>query len=307
MQPPVRRWEPTIVPALPAVPSSLEAWESGYSRLDWEPDFIARPSDTAEDRKPMPTDEFASRAEDSWERPGIPEEPSGAIEPVEPDQPIHANVIEFPRELVATCKRRPRRAEGPLGAESQLSIFEVDPVALPIQQAAVDVTPSWPSPEWSSIELDAQPMDEPEFHDVPDSQIAKELAPAARRLTAALVDGALIGGAIIAAAMLAASRIGHPLPARIAEISVVSALLLACALYQALFLAVAEATPGMRCAGISLSTFDGHSPTCAQSRRRLGALLLSVLPLGLGVAWALFDDDHLCWHDRLSKTYLRKR
>jgi hypothetical protein len=38
----------------------------------------------------------------------------------------------------------------------------------------------------------------------------------------------------------------------------------------------------------------------------LGALLLSVLPLGLGVAWALFDDDHLCWHDRLSKTYLRK-
>jgi len=26
----------------------------------------------------------------------------------------------------------------------------------------------------------------------------------------------------------------------------------------------------------------------------------------LGVAWALFDEDHLCWHDRLSRTYLRK-
>ena len=37
-----------------------------------------------------------------------------------------------------------------------------------------------------------------------------------------------------------------------------------------------------------------------------GALLLSIVPVGLGIAWALFDDDHLCWHDRLSRTYLRK-
>jgi uncharacterized RDD family membrane protein YckC len=62
----------------------------------------------------------------------------------------------------------------------------------------------------------------------------------------------------------------------------------------------------MRCARLSLCTFDGQSPTRGQLRRRLGALLLSVLPVGLGVAWILFDDDHLCWHDRLSKTYLRK-
>jgi len=308
VQPPVRCWTPTIVPALPAVPSSLEAWESGYSRLDWEPDFISCPTDTAEVRKPIPADGFASRVEDNWECPAMPEEPSSgeAIEPVEPDQPIHANLIEFPRELVATRKMRPRRAEGPFAAQRQLSIFEVDPVSFPIQQAAVDVTPSWPSPEWSSIELDAQPIDEPEFHDVPASQIVMQLAPAGRRLTAAMVDAALIGAATIGAAMLAASSIGHPLPARIAEISVVFALLIACALYQALFLAVAEATPGMKCAGISLCSFDGHSPTCARSRRRLGALLLSVLPLGLGLAWAIFDDDHLCWHDRLSKTYLRK-
>jgi len=32
-----------------------------------------------------------------------------------------------------------------------------------------------------------------------------------------------------------------------------------------------------------------------------------VLPLGLGFVWALFDDESLAWHDRLSKTYLRKR
>jgi len=24
------------------------------------------------------------------------------------------------------------------------------------------------------------------------------------------------------------------------------------------------------------------------------------------VAWAIFDEEHLSWHDRLSRTYLRK-
>jgi len=39
---------------------------------------------------------------------------------------------------------------------------------------------------------------------------------------------------------------------------------------------------------------------------RLCALLFSLAPLGLGVAWALFDEDHLSWHDRISKTYQRR-
>jgi hypothetical protein len=38
----------------------------------------------------------------------------------------------------------------------------------------------------------------------------------------------------------------------------------------------------------------------------LSALILSVLPAGLGLAWSIFDEEHLSWHDRLSRTYLRK-
>jgi uncharacterized RDD family membrane protein YckC len=77
-------------------------------------------------------------------------------------------------------------------------------------------------------------------------------------------------------------------------------------LYQTLFLLLAEATPGMKYAGISLCTFENQIPSPTELRSRLGALLLSVAPMGLGVAWALFDEDHLCWHDRLSRTSLRK-
>jgi uncharacterized RDD family membrane protein YckC len=77
-------------------------------------------------------------------------------------------------------------------------------------------------------------------------------------------------------------------------------------LYQALFFTLAEATPGMRYARISLCTFDDEIPSRAQLRSRLVALLLSLLPLGLGIVWAIFDEEHLSWHDRLSRTYQRR-
>jgi hypothetical protein len=34
---------------------------------------------------------------------------------------------------------------------------------------------------------------------------------------------------------------------------------------------------------------------------------MALLPAGLGVLWALFDQDHLSLHDRLSGTYLKSR
>jgi hypothetical protein len=62
----------------------------------------------------------------------------------------------------------------------------------------------------------------------------------------------------------------------------------------------------MKYAHLSLCTFEDQRPSRAQLHFRLGALLLSLAPVGLGIAWAIFDEDHLSWHDRLSHTYLRK-
>jgi len=36
--------------------------------------------------------------------------------------------------------------------------------------------------------------------------------------------------------------------------------------------------------------------------RRLGWALVSLLPLGLGFLWILFDPEKRAWHDRLSRT-----
>ena len=310
-------WEPTLAPARPTAPSSLEAWENEYSRLHWETDPRLRPvepiSIPAAAALPRHAEAFTPSTNSRWERPLRSEESWGveSMEPVEPAQPIHANLIEFPRELVATRKMRPRRAEGPFAEEAldrQLSIFEVDPGEVSTEAEIATEAPAseWQKPEWSSIELEAQSQDEPEPQDAPEPQADLHLAPISRRFMSVLVDGILIAAAVLLPAMLALARIGHPPAARIMELGAISAFLLAGLLYQTLFLTLAETTPGMKCARLSLCTFDGQIPTREQLHTRLGALLLSVVPVGLGVAWALFDDDHLCWHDRLSRTYLRK-
>jgi len=107
--------------------------------------------------------------------------------------------------------------------------------------------------------------------------------------------------------MLAASNVSELPGVRAVEFGAGLALLAIGVAYHACFMTLARATPGMRYAGIELNTFSGYTTTRGQRCGRLLALLLSVLPLGLGMVWALFDDGGLTWHDRLSKTYLRKR
>jgi uncharacterized RDD family membrane protein YckC len=209
-----------------------------------------------------------------------------------------------------------------------LSIFEVDPNSISIEPAAgaVDAAsaPSWSGPEWSGIELDATPRREflDPIPEEPPAETAIEpaqagaalrertvlkLAPLNLRLMAVVVDSSLVVGAFLLAATEVVSHVKGAPSMRGAEVTAAIGLALICALYHLLFFAFSHGTPGMIYAGISPCTFDGRRPSRAQRIRRLTAMLLSVVPVGLGVLWAVFDEDHLSWHDRLSQTYLRKR
>ena len=126
------------------------------------------------------------------------------------------------------------------------------------------------------------------------------------RLMATVVDFALMLGALAAVAAMAGHNAKDLPSMRATELGAVAGFIVICALYKALFCALGIGTPGMMYAGVSLSTFEGREPTREQRFRRLAALLLSVLPVGVGVMWAIFDDDRLTWHDRLSSTYLRR-
>ena len=72
-------------------------------------------------------------------------------EPLHPIHALPAKLLEFPRELIAARKARPRLAEGPLREESgrdslsQLRIFEVETEAISTNPVLDPVLPGWDS------------------------------------------------------------------------------------------------------------------------------------------------------------------
>jgi uncharacterized RDD family membrane protein YckC len=237
---------------------------------------------------------------------------------------IPANLIEFPRQLVASRKARPRLAEGPLREEAdqsahkdaetaQLRIFEVE-------AAQISTAPSIESlaPEWSSILLAAHPVSA--VVEVPEAPFQRVLSPQTARfslrLMAAIVDGCIITAALLAFTAVFAFTVGKlDGPATVStgsHITLQAAAIAAAAifavftlLYQLLFFTLSEATPGMRYARIALCTFADDNPTRTAMRRRIFATVLAACPLGIGFLWAWLDEDGLGWHDRISRMYQR--
>ncbi len=122
-------------------------------------------------------------------------------------------------------------------------------------------------------------------------------------------------GASIADVMLVASAVGEfgyifysitnwtpTLPQAFPLVAGVASLVWA--IYQYAFLFYSGATPGSWMMGLRLSRFDGSRVTSQTRRWRALASLLSAAAVGLGYAWALLDEDRLCWHDRITHTYL---
>jgi uncharacterized RDD family membrane protein YckC len=375
------RWEVALPVTAPAPPAGRDVWsemrihprhESGHEGVEDHHQRYRNRADEG-DSELFPLDPFDL----------VDLVASATVEPV---QHLPANLIEFPRELVATRKARPRLAEGPFYDASrespQLNIFEVDP-ALLAPPVYLSDTPSGTvaPPEWASIELDeldhrhamefaAPGLSAPEYSESQRSgsgyveqhyskrayeghpyAAASEMlggavnampvqgtpaqsadvrpkaawesassrteastqtaelvvAPISDRVLASVVDGALVSLAFLAAAVVVIASTAHPPTGRIALIASGCGLLLFGLLYQFLFLSYAEeGTPGMRYARIALCTFDDDNPSSQQMIMRIPALLLAALPAGLGLLWAVFDGDHLGWHDRMTRTYQRK-
>ena len=284
--------------------------------IRWDPDLPMRP---VEPKQPPPRraqEEFELSVDDWWSPAEFTENlRNDSIELAEAEE-AHANLIQFPRELVATRKLRPRLAEAQAGtateAEGQLSIFEVDPATISTEAAVPGVQPGapasiWSRAEWTGMRLDTNPVDV--LPSAPEAGAALGPLPVASvgfRLMAAVVDGALILASFVSVAFLVAHNFSNPPSGKGAEALGIAALAMIGILYYAFFFAFPVSTPGMKYAGIGLCTFDDKSPTREQLRRRLVAMVLSLLPVGLGLVWSLFDEDHLSWHDRFSQTYLRR-
>jgi hypothetical protein len=267
--------------------------------IRWEPDMPQRSTAT----EAYPASRYEWGVEDHLDSAPVYEE----IEA----QAIPANLIQFPREIIATRRMRPRLADGPAEGESpQLSIFEVDPNLVstePMGQSVEAGDPVWIGSSWQQMQLDEEPQAEqlPDYYALVPDEHKLYQAPFGRRMMATVVDAGLIMGLVFGSIYLIASNVDSLPGKRVFEVCAVLGVLGFAALYEWFFLTYAKTTPGMRYAQLSLCTFDEQLPSREQVNGRLKAMLISVLPVGLGMLWSLFDEDQMSWHDRLSKTYLR--
>jgi uncharacterized RDD family membrane protein YckC len=74
--------------------------------------------------------------------------------------------------------------------------------------------------------------------------------------------------------------------------------------YFALFTIFGGTTPGMMMRSLQVVSFTGEAPTPRQMLLRSAGYLLSAGTFFLGFVWAMWDEDELTWHDRISRTYL---
>jgi uncharacterized RDD family membrane protein YckC len=73
--------------------------------------------------------------------------------------------------------------------------------------------------------------------------------------------------------------------------------------YEILWCLAGGDSAGMRWARLTLVDFDGQRPHRKQRFYRLASGVLSLLAAGIGLLWALVDEETLTWHDHISKTF----
>ena len=86
--------------------------------------------------------------------------------------------------------------------------------------------------------------------------------------------------------------------------AVLAAVFALVALFYGLIWAIAgRETAGMRLTDLQLITFDGFEVDARTRALRFAAAWLSFCSGGLGLLWAVADEENLTWHDHISKTF----
>lgn len=201
-----------------------------------------------------------------------------------------AKIIEFPRFAWAPPAPPPDELGEPVG--EQLRILDVPEVAPP-------------APALGGITI--EPAERKETAKRPGIDVPLQSAPLARRVLASVIDGLIVGlaSAMFAAIFWKVTGFRPPL-IQIAGLAIGMPCLLWAA-YQYLLVVYAGRTPGLRLAGLELTRFDGARPRRSVRRWRVLGSYLSAASLGMGYAWVFLDEDLLCWHDRITHTYLAQR
>lgn len=210
-----------------------------------------------------------------------------------PSQPTtygSAKIIEFPRSPEMAPPRPCDELAGPVIDRPR--ILEVPEVAPP-------------PPALGGITMEAVQRQEVEKR--PGIDIPLQSVPLARRLMATAIDGVIIAAASALFGFIF-WKIAAVRPPRFQILGLAAGIpSLLWATYQYLLIVYSGSTPGLRLSGLEINRFDGTLTNRRLRRWRVLASYLSAVSLGMGYAWVLLDEESLCWHDRITHTYLAPR
>lgn len=159
-----------------------------------------------------------------------------------------------------------------------------------------------PAPALGGITIEPLKAEEPSKR--PGIDMPLYAAPLGLRVFASVVDALIV---LTASALfgLIFSKITAMQPPRLQLIALIAAIpCLFWAAYQYLLIVYSGTTPGLRAANLELVCFNGNPAKRSLRRWRILASYLSAASLGMGYAWLFLDEDSLCWHDRITRTYL---
>ena len=219
-------------------------------------------------------------------------EPAAAAPPPEIEIPAAktAKIIEFPRFAWGPPPPPPHELAEPVGTRPR--ILE-----------APEIVP--PAPALGGITIEAAERTEPEKR--PGIDVPLQSAVLGRRILASVVDGLIV---LLAAGLFGGIfwKVAAVRPPLLQLLGIATGILcLLWAAYQYLLIVYNGSTPGLRAARLELARFDGTSTSRRLRRWRVLAACLSGVSLGMGYAWVFLDEDALCWHDRITHTYLAAR
>ncbi len=202
---------------------------------------------------------------------------------------ITAKIIEFPRSWVPAPAPLDELAEPVMDRPRILEAPEVVP----------------PAPALGGITI--EPV---ELHDLekrPGIDVPLQSAPLTRRVLSAIIDDLIIAAACALFGFIfwKLTAIRPPLFPMVTVLAGLAALFWTA--YQYLLVVYAATTPGLLLARLELARFDGKPAGRRLRRWRVFASYLSAVSLGMGYAWVFLDEDALCWHDRITHTYLAPR
>jgi hypothetical protein len=198
-----------------------------------------------------------------------------------------AKIIEFPRFAWGPPAPPPDQLAEPVSERPR--ILEV-PELVPPPPALGGIT----------IEAAEVPADEKR----PGIDIPLQSAPLGLRLVAAFIDGLIIAAAasLFGFIFWKVAAVRPPLLQGLGLLGGITCFFWIA--YEYLLIVYAASTPGLRVAGLELARFDGTRTSRSLRRWRVLAACLSAVSAGMGYAWVFLDEDALCWHDRITHTYL---